>query len=356
MPTEPPDRPDTPSQMSPSPDQLSEQTVIRLLQQELDRERKYLDYAEARIREDRAIFTGMFDKTFLLIRTSVWVVVAVVSVTVAFVGVGSYTKVAELANALVDKNVQRIQDNVSKQLEARVGQAFQEKNVARVVEETAKTITTTKMAPAIRSEVAAAVNRQSPAITSSIAGEAKRAVLNASPQMKEIVDRQVSEQVGALLSRTNAVLELQELAVLAKSDSRLAFDKLVALESASDPKVASLARQVVESIIFQKRTEPEMSYPTDREYPIGEWQGRLFASPADLRLMALYNFPQNIPELVPVLIKIIERDPNLEVQVNAIRRLNREVGTEFQFPYGGTIKSWWEKNKNRYPPYPAWAP
>lgn len=340
----------------PTADQLTEQAVIRLLQGELDRERKYLDFAQNQMKSDREFFTGIFNKTYRLLAFCGVLIVTFVSGYVIFLAGRTAREVEDLARSSMKQTVQDVQKDVAKELKSKVDQAFRDENVAKVVDEAAKRYTMSEMTPAIRSEVSAAVNRQSPRIASSIADEAKRAVSNASPEMEKIVDRQVTEQVGALLSRTNSVLELQELAVLAKSDSRLAFDKLVALEKSPDPKVASLARQVVESIVFQKRTEPEMSYPTDREYPVSEWQGRLFAIPVDLRLMALYNFPHNVPELVPVLMKIIERDVNLEVQVNAIRRLNREAGTEFQFPYGSAIRSWWEKNKNKYPPYPAWAP
>jgi hypothetical protein len=185
--------------------------VGKVVRDELDRQNKYLEFAQGQIERDRSFYKHLY--TFAG---------AFLAVMVAAAGYFSYASVgqmrtdikesaqAELAavraqatatNTEAQATVKEELANVRTEVQKRIDTEFKSDNIAILVASAAKERTDKELSGIIRSEVSTQVTRgihdQDPVIKKAAEDQTKEAVRALEPTLKAAVDKATKDQVGA---------------------------------------------------------------------------------------------------------------------------------------------------------------
>jgi hypothetical protein len=206
-----------------------------------------------------------------------------------------------------------------------------------------------------RFESALGIQEQAPEIKKNVEEETRNAVKALQPTITGIISDQlqaeVKNAVAPVEATMKAYLNLNVLSALARNDDREAFDQLMAMgngEAAGDIKTlaAATALEVVreKTNVFRRlgRQFKEKQTPQAMLNIIGT------STFIPDRLTALDNYPPDDVSILPVLVKIIHSDQNLEMVATAFSSFDSRTKQEFQFPDYAGVVSWWEKNHDQF--------
>lgn len=350
----------------PTPPVLDVAAIGTVVREELDRQNKYLEFAQGQIEKDRGFYKHLY--TFAG---------AFLAFMVAVAGYFSYTSVnqmrsemkasvdAELvalraqaaatsseAKATVDSELANVRVEVQK----RIDTEFKSDNIAALVATAAKERTDKELNVIIRSEaatqVAKGIQEQGPVIKKHVEDQTREAVKALQPTISSIIttelQTQVSKSVAPVAAQMKAYQNLNTLSALAKSDDRKAFDQLIAVStnSGDDEEVRTIARATVQDILRQKTNILRRMSVQFRQPQTPEVMKQLLRVSKDKneRLAAIDNFPATDMSILPFLVDIIRSDDDLEVVATAFVVFDVRTKQEFQLPDYSGLLSWWASN------------
>jgi hypothetical protein len=245
-----------------TPPALDAAAIGKVVRDELDRQNKYLEFAQGQIEKDRSFYKHLYTYA-----------VAFVVFMVAVAGSFSYTSVSQMrtdmqASVESERVALRAQSeatsieaqatvkgelaNVRTEVQKRIDTEFQSDNIAALVASAAKERTEKELSGIIRSEtttqVAKGIREQGPAIRKAVEDQTKEAVKALEPSIRESVDTAVKAlqptikasvdaatqdqvktsvaPIQAQLANYADVIRMGNLATLARSDDRQALDYL----------------------------------------------------------------------------------------------------------------------------------
>src|SRR6266853_5206503 len=157
-------------EVEPSSPSVTAEHVTRLIQEQSERDRKWLEFAQSQGEKDRAHFKHLFDRTYWFIA----IVVAVVGVAGTILGVSSVQQIREKAELTVnteiakvqselenmrseiktnaDESKRKVQEELSSahvEVSKRVDAEFRSENITRLVQDAAKNKTDVELAGTI---------------------------------------------------------------------------------------------------------------------------------------------------------------------------------------------------------------
>jgi len=211
---------------TPSPSAVDTAAIGKLVREELDRNNKYLEFAQAQIEKDRSFYKHLY--TYAMAFLAFMIVVA---------GIFSYTSVnqmrtdmkasvdAELvalrtqAKAATDEaqaTVNRELANVRMEVQKRIDTEFRSDNIAKLIANVAKERTDKELTEIIRSEtstqVAKGIQEHLPAIRRIIEDQTREGVKALQPTINRIVADELEAQVMKSVAPVEAQMkEYEEL-------------------------------------------------------------------------------------------------------------------------------------------------
>ena len=63
---------------------------------------------------------------------------------------------------------------------------------------------------------------------------------------------------------------------------------------------------------------------------------------------AIDNFPESDLSILPLLVKIVNTDDNLDVVVAAFKRFSSTTKQNIEFPDRDGLNYWWSQNKDKF--------
>ena len=339
--------------------------VTQLIRDELDRNNRYLEFAQGQIEKDRSFYKYLYAGAggFL-------------AFMIAVAGFFSYTSVsqmrqdmkasvdaelvalraqAEATRSQAQTTVNRELANVHTEVQNRIDTEFRSENIASLIASAAKERTNTELTGIIHSEaaaqVAAGIRDQSADIKKNVEEQTREAVKALQPTIEDTInselEAQVKNAVEPVTVQMKAYQNLGTLSALARNDNRKAFDQLITITIGNQTEdVKTLAQATILDIVHQKSNilhrigvqfkeaqSPEAMRNILREYSV-----------SDERLASIDNFPPDDKSILPLLIDVIRSDNNLEVVATAFRSFDIRTKQSFQFPDYATVLSWWDAN------------
>jgi hypothetical protein len=365
-----PETPQLPDNTS-APHSLDVAAVGKVVREELDRQNKYLDFAQGQIEKDRSFYKRLY--TFAG---------AFLAFMVAVAGIFSYTSVTQMRTdmkASVDAELVALRAqagatsseaqatvkgelaNVRTEVQKRIDTEFQSDNIATLVASAAKERTEKELSGIIRSEtsvqVAKGIRDQGPVITKAVEDQTKEAVKALEPTIKASVEKATQDQVrtsvapiqGQMANYGDSI-RMGNLTTLARGDDRQALDYLIAVDSGNKPESANpdlrrLAGSTAEAIILE--TESGLSIARSfKEKQTPDAMKKFMASTSPLeRQAALDNYRQDDKSILPILIQMIASDGSIAVLHKAVVRFNTLTKQSFEFSRTTDILEWWAKNR-----------
>jgi hypothetical protein len=377
--------------LQPSPDNASAfpldvAAIGKVVRDELDRQNKYLEFAQGQIEKDRSFYKHLyaFAGAFLAFM-----------VTVA--GIFSYTSVTQMRTdmkASVDAELVALRAqagatsseaqatvkgelaNVRTEVQKRIDTEFRSENIASLVANAARERTEKELSGIIRSEtavqVAKGIRDQGPVITKAVQDQTKEAVRALEPTIKATVDTAVkaleptirtsvdkatADQVKASVIPIQAqlanyadVIRRGNLATLARSDDRAAFDYLIqvalgAKPESANPDLRKLADSTAGAIISDAESGLSFGRSFKEKQSPDAMKKFMVSSDFRERAAALDSYPQDDNSILPILIQIITSDSNISVVHKAVIRFNGLTKQSFEFWKTNDILEWWGKNR-----------
>ena len=346
----------------PAPDVAAIGKVVR---EELDRQNKYLEFAQGQIEKDRSFYKHLYTYAG-----------AFLAFMVAIAGIFSYTSVSQMRTdmkASVDAELVALRaqagatsseaqatvnselSNVRTEVQKRIDTEFRSDNIAALVATAAKERTANEISGIIRSEtatqVAKGIQDQSPAIQKSVEDQTRAAVTALQPMITSIIkselEAQVTKSVAPVEAQMKAYQNLNALSASARNDDRKAFDQLAAIGTEpGEEAVRTLARATVLEIVRQKNNVLRRMSVKFREKQAPEFMKQILrgSKNKDERLAAMDNFPESDMSIVPLLVETIRSDDDLEVVATAFRVFDVRTKQSFQFPDYPGVFNWWTSN------------
>jgi hypothetical protein len=356
--------------------------IGKLIREELDRNNKYLEFAQAQIEKDRSFYKHLyvFAGSFIAVMIAVSGYFQYASVNQmrsdmkASVDTELGRSKAEIAalraqalttSAEAQSTVGRELANVRTEVQKRIDTEFRNENITSLVSSVAKQRTENELAAIIRSEtsaqVAKGIQEQGPAIKRTVEDQTREAVNALQPTISSII----SDELGAQVKKSVAPVEAQmkaygelittgTLCALAKNGDRKSFDQLFAIGfmGATSPSEEAkvLAQTTVRDIIRQKNNPPLRLSLQFREKQTPDAMKTMLKSSKvrEERLAALDNFPPNDTSILPLLVEVIKSDDDLDVVANAIRVFDNLTKQSFEFPNFPQVLEWWNKNRTAF--------
>jgi len=296
---------------------LTAESVKILIQDEVDRERKYLEFAQNQAKEDRAYFKHLFDRAVYFFGALV--------LAAGIFGYRSVDQLRDEVKASVNVAVQRAQGDVTiavdnmklearKELDAtrtevrkRIDDEFRSDQITTLIRTAAKDRTEHELQTVIRSEAAAQVSKgirnEAPTIHKAVEDETKRAVRDLQPTISSIVGSETQSQVQKSVAPIQSQLKVYgdlirtgTLATLAKSDDRQSFDELIRIAVGSVPASEDekrVATSTVVAIIREVTSGIHLSYEfKEKQTPESMKKILLTSTFANDRIAALDHFPR----------------------------------------------------------------
>jgi hypothetical protein len=357
---------------------LTPEGITKLIQEQSERDRKWLEFAQSQGKSDREYFKHIFDRTYLFIG----VLVAVVGVAGTILGVRSIQQIRDEAKLTVDGEVAKVQtelqrmktevdesaadakrkvqqqlDSAQGEVRRRIDAEFRTEQITSLVRTVAKERTEKELNGVIRTEVVSGIQQQAGAIQKTVESETKKAVKELEPTIATIVRRETEGQVNKAVDPVRVQMKsygdtitFTTLATLAKNGDRKAFDTLNNRQIyANMPDMLPLGETIVTDIVRQYENVLRMGRQFNGPVTPDEMKNLLEHSPdVNARLTSLDKFPEGDHSIVPVLIRVIENDSNLGVVYTAFRVLNRETKQKFTFPNYGPVFQWWNESKDTW--------
>lgn len=360
--------------------------IGKVVRDELDRQNKYLEFAQGQIEKDRSFYKHLYTYAVAFVVFMVAVAGSVSYTSVSQMRTDMQTSVeseraalraqAEATSIEAQATVKGELANVRTEVQKRIDTEFQSDNIAGLVGSAAKERTEKELSGIIRSEtttqVAKGIREQGPTIQKAVEDQTKEAVkalepsirssVNAAvialqPTIKASVDAATQDQVKASVAPIQAqlasyadVIRMGNLATLARNDDRHALDYLIqvalgAKPESANPDLRKLADSTAGAIISD--TDSGLSLGrTFKEKQTPDAMKKFMVSP-DFRerAAALDNYPHDDKSILPILIQIITSDTNISVVHKAVLRFNALTKQSFEFWKTDDILEWWGKNR-----------
>ncbi len=355
--------------------------IGKLIREELDRNNKYLDFAQTQIGRDREFYKHLYT-----------IAAAFIALMVGIAGYFTYTNVSQMRSdvkASLDAQVARSQAeidairaqataasveaqatvtrelaNVRTEVQKRIDDEFKTENITALVEAATKSKTEKEFAGIVQTEtskqVATAISAQQPMIQKAVQDQTTAAVKALEPTISSVVAKEMESQVQHSISPITTQMKdfgdlmfVERLATLAKSNDRKAFDQLLeianrALNTSSSPTddMRKVAASTVADIINHMLTSLRMSLTfIEGHKPPPDTLRAMIRSPvAQERLAALDNYPDTDNRILPILIDLIQHDDNLQVVDAAMKRFNGLTKQNIHFPMYDTFLAYWTAN------------
>jgi hypothetical protein len=369
QPTPPPSGSDKP---------LSAEAVTKLIQEQGERDRKWLEFAQTQGRSDRDYFKHIFDRTYWFIA----VLVAAIGIGGSILGFRSVQQIRDEAKLTVDGEVAKVQAElqrmkvqvddsavdakrkVQEQLDSahtevirRVDQEFKTDQITTLVQAVAKQKTEQELNGVIRREVVNGIQQQSGTIQKTVESEAKKAVKELEPTIATIVKSETEGQINKAVEPVRVQMQtygntinFTTLATLAKNGDRKSFDTLNNRASyASMPDMLPLGTTIVTDIVREYENTLRMGREFNETVTPDQMKDFLEQDiDVSTRLTALDKFPAGDHSIVPILIRVIQNDSSLAVVYTSFLVLNRETKQKFVFPDYASVTKWWNENKDSW--------
>lgn len=207
------------------------------------------------------------------------------------------------------------------------------------------------------SQVAKGIKDQQPFIQKTVEDQARDAVKALQPTISSSVEKATADQIGkAVIPIENQMkvyadfIRMGNLATLARSDDRAAFEYLLQVALGKKPESAStelrkLAETTAAAIIAEKQWGLNLSVQFKEKQTPDAIKKFLSSANAQERQAALDNYPPEDRSILPILVRIIKDDPNLTVVYKAVLRFDGLTKQTFEFWRTNEIIDWWEKNQ-----------
>jgi hypothetical protein len=354
---------------------VDQSTIESAVRAEVERQSKYLDFAQTQIERDRAFYKHLYTVTGTFI-----------GVLLAIAGIFSYSSISQMradikqsvdaelslvhsqATAATENakvTVQQELANVRTEVEKRIDTEFRSENIAQMVATAAKQRTESELESIIRSNVATQVQTgiraQSADIQREVANQTKQEVQQLQPAISKIISDQLAKQVKDSVAPVEAQMKLygdtisvERLSILAESGDRHSFDQLAGIGFSDNPDVSTdvkkLAQSTVRGVVKQYNNAlRRMHYNFNSKLSNDEMLTVLKTSPnAQDRVAALDNLPQTDAALLPTVVKTIQNDPDLEVVTTAFMVFDNITKQSFYFPDFVGVTAWWTNNRATY--------
>jgi len=344
--------------------------VAKLIREELDRNNKYMEFAQSQIEKDRSFYK------FLVSAVGLAFVVAGYFATTSVNQMRSDAKTsvdtevqrdkAEVAafNAEAQATVQKELSNVRIEVQKRLDTEFQSDNIKEQIAVAARDRTAKELTGIIRSEtsaqVAVGIKDQQPFIKTTVEDAARGAV----KALQSTIDALVSKATETQVSKTVTPIQAQmatyadyirvgTLATLANGDDRHAFDTLLQIatgqsKDSSNPEFAHLANSTLATIISAK----ESGFRLTRQFNQKQTNDSLKQimrnpSPWD-REAALDNYPPDDRSILPLLVEMIRNDDSIDVLVRAVQHFDALTKQSFRFIQVKELLDWWTINQKSF--------
>jgi hypothetical protein len=335
----------------------------RLIREELDRNNRYLTFAQEQINKDRAFYKHLFTWAGSLI--SVLVIVA---------GVFHYNSVTQMRadmKAAVDAAIAEAKStvnaelaNVRTEVQKRVDTEFKSENIVALVRDVAKGKTEKELENIIRSETSAQVKKgieaQTAVIRKTVEDQTRKAVDALQPSIGTAVMKATEDQVKKAvvpiekqMGGYDQMIRIGNLATLARNDDRRAFDYLIQVASgkmpeSSNAEIRRLADSTAAAVITEKVSGLQLSMQFKEKQTAEAMKKFMLSTNRNEREAALDNYPAEDTSILPLLIQIIEKDDSISVTHRAVQRFNSLTKQSFKFWDRKPILAWWEKNRSSY--------
>ena len=352
---------------------LDGEHVKKLVHEEVDRERRYLEFAQNQANADRAYFKYLFGWTATFI--------AALVIAAGFFGYRSVEQLRDDVKTSVDAELQKAHNDVSgavdgmksearkelastrTEVRKRIDDEFRTDQITTLVRTAAKDRTEGELQGIIRSEtatqVAKGIQDQAPAIQRTVEDETKRAVRDLQPTINSIVGSETQAQVQKSVVPIQSQLKVYgdlirtgTLATLAKSDDRSAFDELVRIAIGSIPATNDekrVANSTVVAIIREVTSGLHLGYQFKEKQTTESMKKILVTSRfANDKIAAIDNYPREDRSILPLLVQLIEFDGSITVVNTAFRHFNALTKQSFQFPDYAAVETWWNQNKESF--------
>lgn len=206
---------------APNPDALDAAVIGKVVRDELDRQNKYLEFAQGQIERDRSFYKHLYTYAGSFL-----------AFMVAMAGYFSYSSVSQMrsdmkasvdaelvvlraqagaASSEAQATVNREMANVRTEVQKRIDTEFQSENIAALVASAAKERTDKELSGIIRSETATQVARgirdQSPAIQKSVEDQTREAVKALQPTISSIIKSELETQVNKSVAPVDAQMK-----------------------------------------------------------------------------------------------------------------------------------------------------
>ncbi len=337
--------------------------VSRLIREEIDRNNSYLQFAQTQIEKDRIFFGSLYK-----------IAAAFLLLLVAGAGVLQYSSIAQMradmassVNAtIVEANTKIAQElsNVRAEVAKRVDNEFRGENITSLVIKAAKERTANELQNIIRAEVSGQVAKgledQAPEIRQIIEGQTKDAVIALEPTIRSAVDKATQQQVHVTVEPIRAqmgsydlLIQLGNLATLARGDDRPAFEYLLQVVAGNRPEsqnadVRKLAESTATAIIYDKKVGVQLQLQFKiPQAPDAMRQSLRSKNPIE-RQAALDNYPENDKTILPILVEMIKTDKSISVTYKSVQRFNALTKQEFEFWRTDDLLAWWRDHEGEF--------
>ncbi len=363
------------------PQALQDLALTKLIEDRIEKERGYLNFAQEQAKKDREYFKYLFDR-------AVWFIGFIVIVA-GFLGFRSLEQIKDEINTLTKTEMQKAQgelqtmrnsvlattddlkttskrelDNVRVEVQKRVNDEFKTDNITALVTAAAKERTQSELAGTIRSEtakqVAKGIQDQQSFIQGVVETETKKAVKALEPTISSSVDKATTDQVNKSVLPIQKQMEgysdyvrIGTLAILANGDDRHAFDTLMQIvtgnsKDSANPSLVHLADSTLGSIISAKSSGIRTTRQFRESQTPDSLKHFMRSQSSWERQAALDNYPSNDNSILPLLVEMIETDGSVEVLVRAVEHFNALTKQSFQFFQTQPLLDWWQKNKTAF--------
>jgi hypothetical protein len=355
--------------------------VGKLIREELDRNNKYLEFAQGQIEKDRGFYRYLYGFA-----------AGFIGLMVLVAGFFQYTSVnqmrtdmkasvdAELernkaeiaalsaraaqASAEAQYTVSRELANVRTEVQKRIDTEFQSDNIKAQIATAAKERTEKEFNGIIRSVtsefVAKGIQEEHPFIQKTVEDETRESVKQLQPTISSLVIAATEEQVKksvqpiqAQMATYGDYIRIGTLSMLANSDDRNAFDTLVQIDSgkskdSGNPELLYLARSTLTGILGAKQS----GFRTTRQFNQKQTSDSLkqfMRSPNTFdREAALDAYPSDDRSILPILVEMIRADRSIDVLIRAVEHFNALTKQSFQFFQTKDILDWWASNQRSF--------
>ena len=145
-------------------------------------------------------------------------------------------------------------------------------------------------------------------------------------------------------------IRMGNLATLARSDDRQAFDYLIAVALGNKPESANPElRKLSDSTAAAVISEMDNGLILTQTFKVPhtlEAMKKLMLDPGSTtRQAAIDGYPQEDKTILPILIQMITSDPSIAVLHKAAVRFNSLTKQQFEFWKTKDILEWWDKNR-----------